>query len=269
LREAGLLVHILVVPDGKDPDEFIRSHGENGHARFQQLLDSCGNDVEYQLAKLKSSISLQTPEGKIRYLHAAAEVLAGLENDLERDVYAGKLAEEANVQRGSVIQQVNSIRKKKGHFQKKMEFRNFRRQVTGAQSKVNPEKQQNLRAARAEEILLGAMIDYPENSAYIIANLDPKMFITAFNRRVYAKIVGKMKDDKVGNLTDLSGSLTAEEMGVIAGYCARHSGKPTGKQEIDSCIRILVEENEKQNLRASSAEEIQHDYLPKLREIKK
>lgn len=269
LREAGLLVHILVVPDGKDPDEFIRSHGENGHARFQQLLDSCGNDVEYQLAKLKSSISLQTPEGKIRYLHAAAEVLAGLENDLERDVYAGKLAEEANVQRGSVIQQVNSIRKKKGHFQKKKEFRNFRRQVTGAQSKVNPEKQQNLRAARAEEILLGAMIDYPENSAYIIANLDPKMFITAFNRRVYAKIVGKMKDDKVGNLTDLSGSLTAEEMGVIAGYCARHSGKPTGKQEIDSCIRILVEENEKQNLRASSAEEIQHDYLPKLREIKK
>lgn len=116
---------------------------------------------------------------------------------------------------------------------------------------------------------MGAMIDYPENSAYIIANLDPKMFITAFNRRVYAKIVGKMKDDKVGNLTDLSGSLTAEEMGVIAGYCARHSGKPTGKQEIDSCIRILVEENEKQNLRASSAEEIQHDYLQKLREIKK
>ena len=269
LREAGLLVRILVVPDGKDPDEYIRAHGENGRAHFQQLVDNCGNDVEYQLAKLKNGLNLQTSEGKVRYLNAAAEVLAGLDNELECEVYAGKLADEAGVQRASLLQQIKSVRQKKQHFRQKKEFRTFRRQMTGVRDKVNPEKAQNLRAARAEEQILGAMIDYPENSAYIIANLPPEKCITAFNRRVYTIIVGKMKDGKAVSLTDLSDNLTEAEMGIVAGYCARHSGKPADRQELDSCIHVLIEENEKQTLQDSSDEEIQRCYLQKLREKKK
>ena len=51
LREAGLLVRVLTVTGGKDPDEFIRSHGDQGPARFKQLLEASGNDVEYRLQK--------------------------------------------------------------------------------------------------------------------------------------------------------------------------------------------------------------------------
>lgn len=268
LREAGLTVRILVVPDGKDPDEFIRTHGESGHARFQQLLDSCGNDVEYRLTKLKKDINVQTPEGKIHYLNEAAAVLSALDSDIEREVYAGKLADEAGIQRAAVLQQVKMLREKKQRSHQKKAFRTFRRQTAGMQDKVNPEKSQNLRAARAEEALLGAMIDYPENSAYIIAELPPEKFITTFNRRVYGIIMGKMKDGKAVSLTDLADSLSQGEMGLVAGYCARQAGLKAGRQEVDAYIRVILEENDKNSAQTRSDDEIQH-YLEQLRAEKK
>lgn len=41
-REAGLLVKVLNIVGGKDPDEYIRSYGEQGPARFKQLLTPAG-----------------------------------------------------------------------------------------------------------------------------------------------------------------------------------------------------------------------------------
>ena len=53
LRPTGVKIKILTVPNGKDPDEFIRSHGQQGNARFRMLLEKSGNDIEYRLEKLR------------------------------------------------------------------------------------------------------------------------------------------------------------------------------------------------------------------------
>ena len=45
----GLLVKVLSISGGKDPDEYIRSYGEQGPVRFKQLIEQSGNDVEYRL----------------------------------------------------------------------------------------------------------------------------------------------------------------------------------------------------------------------------
>ena len=55
LRNAGLPIKILTVPSGKDPDEFIRSKGDNGPAAFKLLIEKCGNDIEYRLMKYKEN----------------------------------------------------------------------------------------------------------------------------------------------------------------------------------------------------------------------
>lgn len=265
LRAAGLAVRVLVVPDGKDPDEFLRAHGQQAHAQFQLLLDKCGNDVEYQLEKLRRQNNLQTPDGKVAYLTAAAETLAALESEIEREVYAGKLADECGVQRMPVLQQVNAVRAKRRRADGKKEFRAFQRQTAGVRDPVNPDKSQNLRAARAEEALLGAMLDYPENGAYILAHLPPEKLITGFNRRVYSIIAGKMKDDKAVTLTDLNGMLSQDEMGAVAGYCARHHGVPAGRSEVDSYIRVILEENDKQRVAQGGSDEEILRYIASLR----
>ena len=113
LRGAGLLVRVMAVPGNKDPDEFINACGDEGAARFRRLIEQSGNDVEYRLAKLKSGYDLSNENGRIQYLMTAVELLAGLENAIERDVYVSRLSQELNVDKNAILQQMSvSVRKK-------------------------------------------------------------------------------------------------------------------------------------------------------------
>ena len=87
LRNAGLPIKILTVPSGKDPDEFIRSKGENGPAAFKLLIEKCGNDIEYRLMKLKENYNLNTTDGKVAFLNEAVKIVATIESPIERDVF--------------------------------------------------------------------------------------------------------------------------------------------------------------------------------------
>lgn len=265
LRQAGLAVRVLVVPDGKDPDEFIRAHGREGHARFQQLLDNCSNDVAYSLDKARAGCNLQTPQGKLAYSDAAAAVIAALDNEVERDLYVSKVAEEIGVQRGSLLAQVEQLRRKQARGQEKKAFRAFRQQSAGLRDALNPEKAQNLRAARAEENLLACILLYPETAGYILDQLPPENFITAFNRRVYTVIAGKMKDGKAVSLTDLGEALSPEEMAGLAGYRAKRDGLPCTEQELDACIGAIREENDKRRVAQAHNDEDVRQYLQQLR----
>ena len=94
LRNAGLGVRVLSIPNGKDPDEFIKTKGADGPAAFRAIIEASGNDVEYRLQKLRAERNLATSEGKIDYLEAAARLIADIESPIERDVYASRLSKE-------------------------------------------------------------------------------------------------------------------------------------------------------------------------------
>lgn len=111
LRSNGVHIRVVSIPDGKDPDEFIK---KNGPERFRLLLERSANDVEYQLMELGRRHMLGTADGQVAYLREAADLLAGLGSPIERDVYAGKLAAELAVSKDAILQQVNySVEKKR------------------------------------------------------------------------------------------------------------------------------------------------------------
>ena len=113
LRSAGLLVRIVTVPGNKDPDEFIRSHGAEGALRFKKLIESGGNDVEYALEKIKRQYNIQSDSGRVNYLREAITVLSQIENDIERDVYAGRLSQETGVDKGTLVTQAKNQRRRR------------------------------------------------------------------------------------------------------------------------------------------------------------
>ena len=82
LRNAGLLIRVLTIPNGKDPDEFIRSHGADGPAAFKAVIEKSGNDVEYRLQKLKQIHNVETTDGKVAYLEAASKVIAEISSPI-------------------------------------------------------------------------------------------------------------------------------------------------------------------------------------------
>ncbi len=268
LRQAGLLVRVLTIEGGKDPDEYIKAYGP---VRFRQMLDACGNDVEYRLKKAKSGCNLQTAEGRVAYLRGAVQVLASLDNPVEREVYTGKVAGETGVETSTLLGQVESDGRKLEQTRRKRELRAVRRQAAGLEDGVNPERRQFLRAAGAEEALLAYLMKNPDDAGRIFESLPPEKFVTEFNRRVYERIVGRIKEGKSVGISDFSHDFSMEELSSVAGLLARADGIAAAWSDAEQYIAVIRQEKEKQLLgsAASAPPEKIEDYLEKLRRQKK
>ena len=100
---------MLRVYGAKDPDEFIR---EKGAEAFKRLIESSENHIEYRLETLKSGFDTTTDDGKLQYMRRAVNMLAGLPSSLEREIYAGKVAQEMGVSSQSVVSEVSKARRR-------------------------------------------------------------------------------------------------------------------------------------------------------------
>ena len=272
LRAAGLIVKVLAVPNGKDPDEFIRSYGDQGYARFKSLLDSTGNDVEYRLQKLRQAHPLDEPAERVAFLTGAAELIAGLQNRIEQEVYAGRLAEETGVDRSAILRQADSIARKRRGEEKKKEFREFQRDAVGLRDRVNPDKSSNLRAAAAEEALLSAMLRYPELAQLAAGLLSPDDFVTAFNRRVFQTLTQKLAAGTELSLSAVSADLSEDELSSVARMMARYHDVPASERDVKEYIQVLKSEQAALRVRQTAAESQPQEllsYLESLRNQKK
>ncbi|NRT75482.1 DNA primase [Clostridium beijerinckii] len=112
LRGAGFDVKVLIVPDGKDPDEFVRNHGKES---FLKLANEALPLIEYRIKKAAEGINLNSGNDLVEYGEKFAEILADL-NPIEKDVYIRKISEETAIKEQALydlLSQVITKNKKK------------------------------------------------------------------------------------------------------------------------------------------------------------
>lgn len=236
LKKAGLFVKILSLPGGKDPDEFMRNHGTDGPARFRQLIEKSGNEIEYKLHKLRADYDVETSEGKIKYLQEAAAVLAQEGNILSQDVFAGQLAAEFSVGKDAILGMVKKNSEKRFKKQKQ-EQRKAQSQISAAKTIVNPDKNRNFRMANAEEGIIAFLFRHPDKIPEMQRRIPPQRFVTAFNRRIYTLLLEKTVEQEI-TLTDFSGALTAGEMSELAKIL--HENQPVVGSWNDMLLNIEI-----------------------------
>ena len=242
LKEAGLLVRVVTVPGNKDPDEFMRTYGRDGPARFQRLLEAGGNDTEYRLGKIRDKYDLAGEEGKSRYLREAVETVLAPLDGMERDVYAGKLSRETGVGKDSILEAAGRAAAQRGK-KRRAEAIKAQGQVAAASAARNAEKGRHLRAAQAEEGLIAYLFHHQERGPELLLKLPPEKFVTEIDRGVYDTLLGKtIHQRQPVALADLSGDLTAEEMSEFTRIVTQRAGAPPSRQDAEEYIRVLLEE---------------------------
>ena len=243
LRGAGLLVRVMAVPGNKDPDEFINACGDEGAARFRRLIEQSGNDVEYRLAKLKSGYDLSNENGRIQYLMAAVELLAGLENAIERDVYVSRLSQELNVDKNAILQQMSVSVRKKARAAQRQQQRDMTEQLSARRDTVNPEKRRYVRVANAEERLIACLFHNNDLAQSLNRRVPPEKFVTAFNRRLYQSLLGKIINEETvtsPQITDFSAECTPDEMGRLAKIVQENAGITA--KDAEEYVQIILSE---------------------------
>ena len=245
LRNAELRVRIVTVPGAKDPDEFMKSHGDKGAAVFKVLLDKSAGDTEYRLDKLKDKYNISQLQGRADYITAAAAVISELSNPIDRDVYISELSEKLNVQKTAIEQQVSKSIKSFKRQQTKKDFRVIRDDLSARHDKINPEKSRNIKAARAEEYLIAFMMSNPDMCQYINSRIAPQELATEFNRKVYRLISQKIMSSSDITLTSISQDFSEEELSYITAYVSTALSETFHREALDKCISTLKNEHEK------------------------
>ena len=111
LREAGFQVKILDIPQGKDPDEFLRM---NGSAAFLKLVKSSIPIIEYRLKMISKEVNFNNQESLIKYLRKVSEVLKPLVS-VEKDVYIKKIAQDTGIREEKLYDSLSEEKKLKNN----------------------------------------------------------------------------------------------------------------------------------------------------------
>lgn len=256
----GMEIKVLRLTGGKDPDEIIKKYGAQ---RFRDIINGAANDTEYRLLRARQGIDLSTDDGKVKYLSAATEVLAGIPSPVEVDVYASRLANELGVDKLAIESQVK-YNKREGLRKRRMAQReqDQKRLLINGQNTKNPERSQHLRAAKAEEMLIASLMRNPDFYNKLKDELSADYFVTALNRRIFSVILSRL--DEGGNTEPyfLSSEFTPDEMDEVERIFRSAAQLSNTVEECADCIKILKEEKDKpESIKAS---ELSDDDFAKL-----
>ena len=270
LRNAGLPIKILTVPSGKDPDEFIRSKGENGPAAFKLLIDKCGNDVEYRLMKLRENYNLTTTDGKVAFLNDAVKIVASIESPIERDVFASKLCAELEIDKNAFNDQIAKIKRRGRRENIKKETRQIQYELNGQNDKINKEHYKKPRSSSAEEALLVYLINNPDYANSISERVTPDKFSNSLIKRYYEYVLGKIKSG-YEPLTSVASDFNSDEVSYLYKLISTTIPAASTRAAVEEYIKVINEESSKltsDKLAEMSADDI-NDYIKRLKQNKK
>lgn len=111
LSGLGANVHVLSVPEGKDPDDFIRKRGQEA---FLELLQNAKGLIPYYLTQAMAEEEITTPAGKGNVIKKMFPLLAALKNEIEIDEYLRMIAGQLKVDEATMRRMWGKLARKSG-----------------------------------------------------------------------------------------------------------------------------------------------------------
>lgn len=239
LEKTGLKTRVISIPDGKDPDEFIK---KNGPDRFRALIEGAVSDIEYKLLMAAKDIDLDADDGKLKYLSAAAEIIAEQSDIMTRDIYIGRLSDKYGVSRTALETKVKELRKRYVRVREKKEIDGIMN-PRFTKNDVNPEKRLSVKGTNAEETLIAVLMQHPDFYKIAEEKLPPDKMITSLNRRIYETILSTLREGRALDISVFAEKLLPAELGLLVSLQNSDKAGINAKTVLNDCIGVILEEN--------------------------
>ena len=262
LEKAGLQVKVLKMRDAKDPDEFLKKFGAD---RFKLLLEESSNRVEYQLNAILKKYDLRDDDQKVKYLQESAELISSLSSSVQREVYGNRVAEAAGISVEAMKLEVGRAFKRRTHQEKKKQEKIDLSPVRNLQPTDKKLHYDNVKSARAEEVVLAQILKEPALFEEI-PELKPEMFSSEFMGRAFSQLLSRYRQGLEVSLSGLT-DFTPEEMACLAGITQRLTG-PVNHQGLADCARTIREEYQKSQTKTEEDIMLLREKLQKSKGIK-
>ncbi len=150
LQQQGCQVAVITIPEGKDPDEYIK---EKGKERFTGLVGKAQSLLEYKLIKALESHSIDTVAGKIKIVQSLVPDIQRIQSPVTRQVFIQMIAERLNLPEPAIYAEV-----RKGALTRSGE-RKYEKTVSEEKGTTGAPKNA---AEKAQRLLIRLAITYTE-----------------------------------------------------------------------------------------------------------
>lgn len=189
LRNEGFDLRVLVVPKGKDPDEYIKNSGQQA---FQKLVDDALPIIDYRIKRASDGINFSNSEMLIQYVKKVTEIIVDLD-PVEKDVHIKKISEQTGIKEQAIFDLLREEINKNTNKTQKMNIQ----QDFGQKLYLEPAY------IKAERNLLKFMFITEENCDYITEIMSIDQLVLESHKTLYKLIVeykNLAKDEKIKNI---------------------------------------------------------------------
>jgi DNA primase len=220
LHKENFRMKVLSIPDGKDPDDYIKKHGKSG---FLQIVKTALPYADYKLELAREGMNMSSTEDRLHFLREAVEVLRSL-SPMEADLYIRKLATESGISEGAIRAELGRGSHEKIPFQ----------------------------GGRETERIIDTVISKLEQNAIMLVLTDSgyleklqpyeDLFGSRQGKNIYNVLTKMVADDKPLHPERVREQLESEEQSVLQNIV--ENIKLAGKEEIifAECMKAYEEE---------------------------
>jgi DNA primase len=220
LHKEGFRIKVLSIPDGKDPDDYIKKHGKSG---FVQIIKTALPYADYKLELARAGKNMSSTEDRLHFLREAVAVLRNL-SPMEADIYIRKLATESGISEGAIRAELG-----RGSHDK-VPIQGGRETEKAVNTAINKLEQNAIMLVLTESSYLEKLQPYED------------LFVSRQGRNIYEVLTKMVAQDMPLHPERVREQLEPEEQTVLQNIV--DNIKLAGKEEIifDECMKAYEEE---------------------------
>ena len=241
-RTAGLKVRIAGVPEGKDPDEYVRRYGKEA---FLKVVAEAREGIDFQIEETILQNDVSNLAGKVDAVSNILPFLLECKSEIEAAEHMRRVAQRLTIDEGLIVEEYRKATKRNG----------VKRE--SAYVPVPDVKKISI-TRQAEEQLLAVLLEEP----YLAENCQAVLQCTGWSDPVLAQIFAVLQALIAANtftIDKLNDALDGAGQSALAGIRTRAVPTQNGEQFVEACLRqlqrnYLEQEYEKHRLLADEYE---------------
>ena len=99
LNEVECQFRIMTLPEGKDPDDFIKFYGDEA---FKEQINNAISLIDYKILLAKNKYSSNTIEDKVKLAKRIAVIIRDIKSPIEKEAYIEKAANETGISKEAI-----------------------------------------------------------------------------------------------------------------------------------------------------------------------
>ncbi|MFZ4631823.1 MAG: DNA primase [Patescibacteria group bacterium] len=168
-----LSLKIIVLPNGKDPDECLRNNPDD----FKQAVTDAKPMLEYYFEKISANLDLEKFDNKTKIRDQMFIMIDLVKNQTEQGFYLKKISEELGFSEEDMRNEFKDwVNKQKPS-------------VLKTEKKPDVRTEYRTREERLSELLLALIVKFPDFIGYTLSNLEPDFLNGEEDIRIYKSLI--------------------------------------------------------------------------------